>query len=706
VAAEIAKAIDPNAEKQDGFIQTSTDLVSWAQGHLVDPKEPDEYETAHPEWKKWSLDYLPMIPDPWEWKVNHERGVENRYRSLAALMRRSDVTELVNCCDPDREGEAIFRRIVSYAKCTKPSRRLWVASLDGDAIRHAMTVMKPSSVYDGLADAADARAKADWLVGMNASRAYGLVYNRRLSVGRVQTPTLKLVVDRDLQISRHQVTSFWKIALAMSEAEPWTLTSEKIESQQTAEDYARTCRNGSLQITGVERKAVSTPAPNLYDLTSLQKDCNRIYGLTAARTLSALQSLYEKKLTSYPRTDSKYITSDDLESFKKLLTGQNLKDGFLPNPDDVTCDDASKVVANDKVAGHTAILPTRNLSVGSFESLSDDEKKVVTRIVRRVWEAVSPTWKHQTVTVQAEAESVPVKFSAHSDTTISLGWKTVDQNSHDDSDKDQEDENRVPAGLKEGDDLSPRGTAVKEGKTQPPKHLTEASLLAAMEHASRFVDNEEFKKALNDDTSHSGGIGTPATRADILEKLVNKKYLERKGKQLISTDEGRLLISVVAPSLASVESTADMESKLNDVEHGEMTEADYLADIQCAVKLIPQEARENFQQDKKLDRDAKRETFGICPRCGASVIKTGKLWQCETNKSARQANGTWKEVSGCGFKIWPKLASKALSDSVVRKVLDGSAPLVKGFVSKSGKKFDARLKMSEMRGVEFSFEGN
>lgn len=355
VGQAIAQAVGGHAEKHDGYIQVGGDLVTWAQGHLVDLAAPDEYKNH--DWGKWSLDTLPIDPTPdWQWKVSRDKGADRQYKVVAGLMRRGDIDMLVDACDPDREGEAIFRRIVAHAGVSKPMRRLWVASLEEDAIRGALASMKDETEYQGLADSAMIRAKADWLIGMNASRAYSLVYNARFTVGRVQTPTLAMIVDRDRQIAGHVARPYWKVVAPMG---GWKLTGERLDKGEDAETLLRIVNSDdfTFQILKAERKQQHDAPPRLYDLTGLQKDMSRLHGLTAARTLTALQSLYEKRLTTYPRTDSRYITHDDLDTLRALAEGDRLVTGFI-EPSAKPERPRLELTVNDaKVAGHTAILP-------------------------------------------------------------------------------------------------------------------------------------------------------------------------------------------------------------------------------------------------------------------------------------------------------------------------------------------------------------
>ena len=450
-------------------------------------------------------------------------------------MRRNDVDLLVNACDPDREGEAIFRRIIHHAGVNKPTRRLWVASLEEEAIRQALAAMKPEGDYRGLADSAMIRAKADWLIDMNASRAYSLVYNTRFTVGRVQTPTLAMIVERDRQIESHKPTPFWKVVAPMGS---WTLTGTHLENHGTAEALLEIVNQPDFAfgIYAVKRHRQHDAPPRLYDLTNLQKDMSKLHGLTAAHTLTALQSLYEQRLTTYPRTDSRFITHDDLDALRKLTNGDRLASGFL-DPAVRPAQPRLELTVNDaKVTGHTAILPTLQASGETLGQLGDDKRLVLTRVVRRMWEAVADDHVHDVTLVVANIdpdydESHPnllriseadSRFTSCSDQTISLGWKGIEptKTQEHDGGEDEEDApagNLIPVNLATGANAMPMprsGARLVEGKIKPPKPYTEATLLAAMEHASRLLDDAGLKAALDDDESHSGGIGMPATRAD------------------------------------------------------------------------------------------------------------------------------------------------------------------------------------------------
>ena len=601
-------------------------------------------------------------------------------------------------------------------------RRLWVASLEEDAIRGALASMKDETEYQGLADSAMIRAKADWLIGMNASRAYSLVYNARFTVGRVQTPTLAMIVDRDRQIAGHVARPYWKVVAPMG---GWKLTGERLDKVTAAETLLRIVNSDdfTFQILKAERKQQHDAPPSLYDLTGLQKDMSRLHGLTAARTLTALQSLYEKRLTTYPRTDSRYITHDDLDTLRGLAEGDRLVTGFI-EPSAKPERPRLELTVNDaKVAGHTAILPTMQADRAALDELGDDERLVLTRVARRMWEAVGDDYVHDVTNVVAnidphwcekhpdEGRLLPegeCRFTSRSDQPVSPGWHSIEHAApqEDQDDTDETAGNIIPVNLTDGVFIAPvpqGGATLSEGKTKPPKPFTEATLLAAMEHASRWVEDKELKAALDDDESHSGGIGTPATRANIIEQLVHSGYVDRKGKQLRSTEQGRALIDVVATKLKDVALTAGMERRLSEVEHNHADPAQVETEFRDLAVRIPADARSAVRQDHVQTKTRNTESFGPCPRCGKPVIKTGKVFQCSTNRREKQSDGTWRTTEGCGWRAWTTVAGKTVTDSAIRRLLAGRKVSLKGFTSKKGSKFDASLVVDKDRGVIFDF---
>lgn len=690
VAKAIAGALCDHPVFQSGFISVGSvggeeTLISWAAGHLVDLAEPAAYK---PEWKKWNWDGLPLDPHGnWKWTV--PSTAKKRYRELSQLLKKADT--IVNACDPDREGEGIFTRIIRQAHQEKKTLlRLWANSIDTEGIRNAWKHLQPVSATRGLADASDARAKADWMTGMTASRAYSLLYNRKCAIGRVETPLLAMIVERDQQIAHHVPTPFYRVLLPIQGV---TLTSEKIPTREQAEELAQSLPS---QVTlSVEEKQVVKNPPLLHSLTSVQREANTRFALTAKETLSALQATYEKGLTTYPRTDSRYITSDDEATLTQLL-----EDPFLSTlqftvhtPQDVK---ASRVVNNRKVEGHTALLPTAQLTPTAFKSLKESEQQVVGLLIQRMWQATSTPQLLSHTTICCTNNNM--KFSATADRVVDPGWTRHTPSTQQDW--------TLPSTLTDGATLPLAGQPiVKESFTQPPKPYTEASLLADMEHAGRRVEDEALRKAIDDSSTHAGGIGTPATRASMIEKLLSHRYVIRSGGKITSTREGQQLISVLAPGLTSVEETARMEQGLTQITNNELRESVWLEQVSRQVATIPETARQHYQESFQKGNDmSDKESFGECPKCGSPVVKTGSIWQCSQTHNQKNADGSWT-TTGCGWKLFGRIASHQLTDAQVRTLLSGETVEASDFVSKkSGKKFTARLTVDADKGVAFNFD--
>ena len=715
VARAIAQAIGGGTE-QDGHIRCKDNIVTWAQGHLVDLMPPDEYQDGR--WKRWDLTSLPIDPHPgWRWKLSSAHGAARQYRVIDRLIHSGQCDSIVNACDPDREGEAIFRRIVMHAHADCPVMRLWVPSLEGHAIRQALGSMKPANDYQGLADAADLRAKADWLIGMNATRAYSVLAGTHMSVGRVQTPTLWMVVDRDDRISRHVSEPYWTVRIPMG---GWTLTGPRHTDSSDADTLANLFADGGepVNIVDVEHAKRHEKPPRLYDLTTLQQDMNSRYGMPASRTLDALQHLYENKLATYPRTDSRYITGADLDTLNRLLNGNWRVDGFI-NPEARPTNPRTQLVVDDsKVAGHTAILPTENVNADILGALEDGERLVLIRIVARMWESVAEDAIHHIIRVTAHpAGHGDILLTATMDTTVVQGWKAISQQHEKSSGEDGggrvDDDGHsgmtdgfIPDAVVAGAVITTAGTAeIHEGSTKPPKPFTEASLLSAMEHASRYLEDKDLKAALDDDTSHSGGIGTPATRAGIIEQLLSNGYLERGGKTITSTSKGRILIDMVAPMHRDPATTARMEQALNQVEHGQLDPMQVLDQFRLEAARIPRQAQDIFRGNPDIaSRLHATEEYGGCPKCGNPVIKRGKTWQCSTNRQSRDDAGTWTRTAGCGWTLWPIIAGRNLTDANVRSLLSEERIRLTGFRAKTGKKFSADLVIDPERGAVLDFD--
>ena len=551
VARGIADAVGAH-ERRDGYIEGGGYLISWCRGHIIDLDFPQNY----PQWSgHWSMSQLPMIPERWRWSVT----APEQYKVLKGLLDRADVELVVNACDADREGEGIFRRVWTHSGCKKPVRRFWSTSLVPEQVRTDLAHAKPLSDYDGLADAAEGRAKADWLVGLNASRALSCLYEgSRLSAGRVQTPTLALVVERTRAIRDFKSVPFFQVECSVGRTAHVLLAGEKLKTRQEAERRAHAVVGSQCAILKVERRQEKCRAPKLYDLTGLQRDASTRAGLTAEETLNALQTLYEKKLATYPRTESRYIGESDIPETARVLSaiavpgivGEAAAAGF-----DASRSDVARVADDSKVHGHGAILPTALLGAKEMAKLDGAERSVAILICCRLMAAtMDPATK---LKAKVEAEICGDAYTASGSTVTDASWIAVDEacrTARADGGKAPDDEDEaqaIPADIEQGDSFTvgEGDGRVKDGKTTPPKPYTDATLLSAMEHAGRSIEDRELKAAIEDDSMHSGGLGTPATRASMIEKLIKAKYIRRRGKTLSATERGETLIDIVCDSL-------------------------------------------------------------------------------------------------------------------------------------------------------------
>ena len=633
VARGIADAVGAH-ERRDGYIEGGGYLISWCRGHIIDLDFPQNY----PQWSgHWSMSQLPMIPERWRWSVT----APEQYKVLKGLLDRADVELVVNACDADREGEGIFRRVWTHSGCKKPVRRFWSTSLVPEPVRTDLAHAKPLSDYDGLADAAEGRAKADWLVGLNASRALSCLYEgSRLSAGRVQTPTLALVVERTRAIRDFKSVPFFQVECSVGRTAHVRLAGEKLKTRQEAERRAHAAVGSQCAILKVERRQEKCRAPKLYDLTGLQRDASTRAGLTAEETLNALQTLYEKKLATYPRTESRYIGESDIPETTRVLSaiavpgivGEAAAAGF-----DASRSDVARVADDSKVHGHGAILPTALL----------DAKEMA-----------------------------------------KLGGKAAE-----DEDDEAQD---IPADIEQGDSftVADGDVRVKDGKTTPPKPYTDATLLSAMEHAGRSIEDRELKAAIEDDSMHSGGLGTPATRARMIEKLIEAKYIRRRGKTLSATERGETLIDIVCDSLKTPELTAKWELSLSHVERGEGSLSDFLSGIEGYTAAVVSDLERGFDPAQAAAVSG-REELCRCPACGAPIVlsRSGRQWQCSSSKWAGKEEG-WRLLQGCGVKLNIVQNGRKLTKSQAKSILSGGAVHLTGLSKKDGSDtFDTDAKL-------------
>ena len=628
---------------QKGYTEGNGYIVSWCVGHLVGLKYPNGYGNGWEQ--KWSFSQLPMIPEKWLFKVTD--STKAQYNIIKDLMNRGDVTEIICATDADREGECIFRYVYNMARCRKPVKRLWVSSLEESAIRKALTNMKPMSAYDCLFDAGYARAKADWLVGMNGSRLFSVRYGGKLNIGRVQTPTLAMIVQRDAEVNGFVKQKYYTADLNCGE---FILSSARIDDENTADTLVYGCDGSKVTISSVKREVKTDKAPKLYDLTTLQREANKAFGYTAQQTLDYTQSLYEGKLVTYPRTDSQYLSDDMAQTALDVakLCDTYFGFGILHTPD------ISKVINNAKVSGHHAIIPTSGIATADLSSLPSGERNILTLIATKLICATAPAHKYEAVKLTGICNGA--EFTANGRTVLDIGWKAYAKQ----SDK-KNDEKALPA-VSEGQNFTAKASK-GEHFTSPPKPYTEDTLLSAMERAG----NEDYAE----DTEKKG-LGTPATRAATIEALVKNGYVERDGKKLRSTDKGRELITVVPDEVKSAKLTAEWESKLQQIEHGSLPESVFMSGIQ---QFVAEMCRKYGSADKSVTLSDSHEPAGRCPKCGAEVIRGKFGYYCKGK---------------CGMNI-AKVYGVELSDAQVKTLLGGKST---SYISK-GKKTIVRPEIVE-----------
>ena len=644
-------------------------LVSWCLGHLAGLADAATY---NPDYAKWRYDDLPILPESWRFTIAKDK--RDQFDVLRTLLRREDVTDVVNACDAGREGELIFRTVYCLAGCTKPIRRLWISSMEDSAIREGFANLRPGSDYDGLHQAALCRAKADWLVGINATRLFSVLYHRTLNIGRVMSPTLALIVQREAEIDAFKPVPFYTVVL---ELPGFTVSGERMADKAAAQLLKTACQGGTATVKKVERKEKSEKPPALYDLTTLQRDANRLLGYTAQQTLDYLQNLYEKKLCTYPRTDSRYLTSDMAEGLPVLV---NLVANAMPFRKGIAIScDAAAVINDKKVTDHHAVIPTRNIQGTDLTGLPVGEKAVLELVALRLLCAVAQPYTFAETAVVVECAGA--EFTAKGRTVKQPGWRALDAAYRAGlKNAEPETEDKALPELSEGQTLPLSGAAVKEGKTTPPKHFTEDTLLSAMETAGKDEMPEDAERK---------GLGTPATRAGILEKLVSTGFLERKKSkkqvQLLPSHDAVSLITVLPEQLQSPLLTAEWEYRLGEIERGELSPEDFMAGISTMLK----ELVGTYQVIKGTEYlfTPPREVVGKCPRCGGEVAEMQKGFFCQ-NKSCNFA--VWKNSKWWAMKR--KQPTKAIVTALLK---DGRARVTGLYSEKSGKTYDATVVLED-----------
>ena len=616
VARAIASALGANV-RDEGCIHGGDLIVSWCTGHLIELASPAAYDE---KFAKWRRDDLPILPAPWRTSVMREKRAQ--FEILRGLMNRSDVSDVVNACDAGREGELIFRLVYERAGCGKPVKRLWLSSMEPGEICKAFENLRPSSDYDALYAAALCRAKADWLVGMNATRLLSLVYHRTLNVGRVVSPTLTMLVERKREIDSFTPENFYTVAVDCGGV---LLSSERFKEHSEAEALAASCL-GELYITKVERKEKRENPPALYDLTTLQREDNRELGFTAQQTLDYLQSLYEKQLVTYPRTDSRYLT-DGMAATVPELVRISAKLLGVNAPATVN---AEAVCDSSRVTDHHAIIPTPSAESADLAALPEGEAAVMRLVCRQLMCAVSEPFFYAETTVEAEHSGRI--FKAKGKAVIDLGWRKY---------KGAPEWAALPE-LFEGASLSIDAATVKEGKTSPPTAFTEDTLLAAMEHAGAGEDSERH------------GLGTPATRAGIIEKLISCGFAERIKGKLVPTSTDASLVTTLPEALRSPLLTSEWEHRLKQIERGELDAGGFIADIERMVIDLVSDYRPVAEASILFPTG--RTVVGKCPRCGGVVSEAKNGYFCETLECKF---GLWKDNKFLAAKRIPLTRSLA-----------------------------------------------
>ena len=670
VAQSLAAVIGATARK-DGYLEGGGWRVSWCVGHLAGLADADAY---NPDYAKWRYDDLPILPEPWQMVVSKDK--KKQFDVLKQLMNAPDVTEVVNACDAGREGELIFRSVYELAGCQKPMKRLWISSMEDSAIREGFANLRPGADYDGLRDAALCRAKADWLVGINATRLFSVLYHRTLNIGRVMSPTLALIVQREAEIDTFKPVPFYTVTL---ELPGFTVSGERMADKAAAQQLKTACQGAAATVKKVGRKNKSEKPPALYDLTTLQRDANRLLGFTAQQTLDYLQNLYEKKLCTYPRTDSRYLTSDMAASLPELV---QLTAGAMPfsNGMEIACN-AAQIVNDKKVTDHHAVIPTRNLQGADLSGLPVGEKAVLELVALRLLCAVAQPYTFAETAVVVECAGA--EFTAKGRTVKNYGWRALDaayRAGLKNVEQDKEPEDKALPELSEGQTLPLSGATVKEGKTTPPKHFTEDTLLSAMETAGKDDMPEDAERK---------GLGTPATRAGILEKLVSTGFLERKKSkktvQLLPSHDAISLITVLPEQLQSPLLTAEWEYRLGEIERGELAPEDFMDGICAMLK----ELVGTYQVIKGSEYlfTPPREVVGKCPRCGGEIAEMQKGFFCQ-DKSCKFA--IWKNS-----KWWAAKRKQPTKTIVAELLKDGCARVTGLYSEKSGKTYDATVVLED-----------
>ena len=674
VAQSIAAVLGAR-EKKDGFIEGNGYLVSWCVGHLVGLAEAAAYGE---QYRKWSYDSLPILPQEWKYTVAADKKAQ--FDTLKDLMHREDVSEVVNACDAGREGELIFRFVYEVAGCKKPMHRLWISSMEDEAIRDGFSHLKDGRDYDSLFASALCRAKADWIIGINATRLFSCLYNHTLNVGRVQTPTLKMLVDRDAAITTFKKEKYYHVRLMLPGAEA---ISERLPAADEAQELKKACEAAQAVCASLSREQKTAAPPKLFDLTSLQREANRIFGYTAKQTLDLAQALYEKRLLTYPRTDSSYLTDDMGDTAAGILTMLCKKLPFMEGV--ALTPEVSRLLNSKKVSDHHAIIPTMELAKTDLSGLPETERNILTLAGARLLMAAAEPHTFEAVT--AVFECAGQTFTAKARTVLFDGWKGLERRYRatlkTKPDPEDDGESGLVSGtlsFSEGQTFDSPTAKVTEHDTTPPKPHNEASLLSAMERAG----NEE-----TDPDAERRGLGTPATRAAVIEKLVKGGFVERKGKQLIPTKDGINLVCVLPEALTSPKLTAEWENNLTQIAKGKADPDAFMGGIEEMAKGLVKSYP--FLSDEKKDLfKPERAELGKCPRCGSPVYEGKKNYYCSSRE--------------CAFTMWKndrffEERKVTFSTKIAAALLkDGKAAVKKLYSPKTGKTYAGTVLLADTGG--------
>jgi DNA topoisomerase-3 len=688
VGRDLASALPGAFMKHEGYLESESHVVSWAVGHLVQLAEPDEYD---PKYKKWRMADLPIVPDRFKLVVRDERS-RKQFTVLSKLLRRDDVDAVVNACDAGREGELIFAWTYEKANASKPVRRLWLSSMTSRAIKEAFDGLRPADEFHRLEEAARSRSEADWIVGMNSTRAATIrlrsSFDGAVSLGRVQTPTLAILARREEEIRAFKPEPYW---LVDADFEPTggeagrryqgryhAGANPRLPAAEEAEAIVAAVRDQPGEITKLDKSTKKERPPLLYDLTSLQREANTRYGFSARRTLAAAQRLYEEhKALTYPRTNSRFLPSDMIGELKGIARLVGSQREYAKAASYVTGLDVlplGRVVNDAKVTDHHAIIPTN--SQHPVDRMSDDDRRIYDLVVRRYLAVFHPEAVFENTRLETTVASYV--FRTRGRLLVVPGWRgvygeeTADERADDDEGADQ----LLPR-LEAGEDVRTLEVAAAEKETKPPRRYSDASLLGAMETAGKLVDDEELREAMKD-----SGIGTPATRAAIIERLIDVGYVEREGRALVCSEKGVNVVRFLGEhALTSPSLTGDWEHRLARIEEGEESRERFMGDIAA------------FARETVTELDAKlkevripRANLGPCPVCGRDIVENRKGFSCWS-----------REDPGCGFVIWKSKAGKTLPPAVARELISKgrTEKAVTGFKGRSGRSFRARLALMQ-----------